>query len=124
MKHNKFNLKVGDTVILDADSPNGGEVKIHRFTPNELFASVSEPELSEEDSWQTMTSRLTPVGFQDAKKEAINSFKNNLSKTFIIVCNDKSYTSSDMIKEIENETEVGISQVLGLLSLKIKLKMI
>jgi predicted acyltransferase (DUF342 family) len=57
MNHNKYNLKVGDTVIIDDKYVNGGKVVIKGFTETEMFALV------EYDGciWQTMTNRLSPV---------------------------------------------------------------
>lgn len=57
---NKFNLKVGDTCIVDADHSNRSEVIIIAFSiPNEMFVEVkAKDSLS---SWTTMTKRLTPI---------------------------------------------------------------
>ena len=59
MIHNKHNLKVGDTVILDSDFVNHSEVKIVKFTPMEMYATVHSIE-DEENIWDVMTYRLTP----------------------------------------------------------------
>jgi hypothetical protein len=61
MNHNKFNLKVGDLVTLDATYRNTSEVYIHSFTPNEMYALVYSKEEEPKTVWQTMTNRLTPI---------------------------------------------------------------
>jgi copper(I)-binding protein len=59
MIHNKHNLKVGDTVILDFDFVNHSEVKIVAFTPKEMYATIHSID-DEEYTWEVMTYRLTP----------------------------------------------------------------
>lgn len=54
MNHNKHNLKRGQKVILDNKYP----VKIHSFTPNEMFAKVYN---NIGYSWEVMTNRLKPL---------------------------------------------------------------
>ncbi len=57
MNHNKLNLQVGETVILD----NRYEVFIVGFTPNFVFATVKNDEKTDDaDCWQVMTNRLKP----------------------------------------------------------------
>ena len=58
MKHNKFDLKVGDIVILDKGYNNSSEVEIVGFTPEEMYANIKL--LDEDRMWVTMTNRLTP----------------------------------------------------------------
>ncbi len=54
MNHNKHNLQIGDDAILDERST----IKIHAFTPNYMFATVSSNEV---DTWEVMTLRLSPI---------------------------------------------------------------
>jgi len=54
MIHNKFNLQIGDIVILDGKY----EVKIIQLTPQQLFATIEDPYTSV--SWDCMTNRLSP----------------------------------------------------------------
>ena len=60
-KHNPFNLKEGQIVMLDNEFANRSEVGIHKFTPNELFATVYAKNETGSDMWQVMTYRLTPI---------------------------------------------------------------
>lgn len=55
---NKFNLVIGDKVIVDVEHPNSSEVTIMDFTPNKMFAMVK---AEDGYQWQTMTSRLSPI---------------------------------------------------------------
>lgn len=57
---NKFNLKVGDMVRLDAGRGNSSKVIIKALTPKAMFATVYSP-LSQLDTWEVMTNRLTPL---------------------------------------------------------------
>jgi len=57
MNHNKYNLKEGETVILDAGYNNSSEVVIISFTPNEMFARIKD----ENSDWEVMTNRLSPL---------------------------------------------------------------
>lgn len=60
MNWNKYNLEVGETVILDEKYANNSEVKILSFTPNFLFATVTPIKANDDTvNWQTMTNRLT-----------------------------------------------------------------
>ena len=61
--HNKYGFKIGDTVILDASHPNGNEVIILAFTPNEMFSTVRSVNSTMADFWETMTNRLTPIKY-------------------------------------------------------------
>jgi hypothetical protein len=56
MTHNKYNIKPGEYALLDEHH----KVFVHKFTPYELFAEVSEKEYPK-DSWQVMTNRLKPI---------------------------------------------------------------
>lgn len=58
MKHNKFDLKVGDIVILDKGFNNSSEVEIVGFTPEQMYTNVKS--LDDDRVWVTMTNRLTP----------------------------------------------------------------
>ena len=57
--HNIFNLQAGDTVILDVDFVNHSEVKIVKFTPQQMYATVHSID-DESVTWEVMTYRLTP----------------------------------------------------------------
>jgi len=62
--HNKYGLKVGDTVILDKEHTNSQEVIIQSFTPDKMFASVYDSKnVNENEVWinEVMTYRLTPA---------------------------------------------------------------
>jgi hypothetical protein len=61
MNHNPHNLQIGQTVQLDAEHYNSSQVIIKSFTPNYIFAEVFSHNDSPEDSWETMTDRLTPI---------------------------------------------------------------
>lgn len=61
MDHNKHNLKVGDTVILDKDFSNGRKVRITGFTPKQLFATVYTIDDPKQTVFEVMTYRLSPV---------------------------------------------------------------
>jgi hypothetical protein len=61
MNHNKYNLMVGQIVILDANYQNKSEVGIHAFTPNEMYATVYAKNDTGRDMWQVMTNRLSPI---------------------------------------------------------------
>lgn len=56
--HNKYNLKEGERVTLDAEYANTSEVTIISFTPLKMYALVKSDEGNE---WETMTNRLTPL---------------------------------------------------------------
>lgn len=62
--HNKYDLKVGQNVILDKKFNNSSIVRILGFTPQFLFATVQAIDENNElvnKPWQTMTNRLTPI---------------------------------------------------------------
>lgn len=61
INHNKYNLGIGDVVMLDGKYRTGSKVVIIDFTPNKMFATVHGCESSIDDSWQVMTARLTPI---------------------------------------------------------------
>jgi hypothetical protein len=61
MINNKHNLKVGDTVLLDAKYRNGSKVKIIALSPNGMFSHICPIEMTESDGWDVMTNRLTPI---------------------------------------------------------------
>jgi len=61
MKHNKFDLKVGDTVILDATFRNGSTVKIVALSSNGMFSHICPIGMIDSDGWDVMTNRLTPI---------------------------------------------------------------
>jgi hypothetical protein len=61
MIHNKFDLKVGDTVMLDATFRNCSKVKILALSPNGMFSHICPIEMTESDRWDVMTNRLTPI---------------------------------------------------------------
>ena len=54
MNHNKHNLQIGDNAILDSRHT----IRIHGFTPNQMFATVSSNDV---DTWEVMTLRLRPI---------------------------------------------------------------
>ncbi len=56
MNHNKYNLEIGEWVLLDDRMPL---VKIFSFTPGKLYVEVGEHE-APMDTWHTMTNRLKP----------------------------------------------------------------
>jgi hypothetical protein len=60
MDHNKHNLKVGETVTVDADRRGGSTVVISALSPHHMFARVHPPD-HPNDSWEVMTYRLTPI---------------------------------------------------------------
>lgn len=55
---NKFNLEIGDKVVLDATFRNRSEVEIVLFSPNKMFARIRSKDGVE---WETMTKRLSPI---------------------------------------------------------------
>ena len=59
--NNKFNIGVGDTVILDAKFRGGSKVKVISLTCNHLFAKIYAKDDKDKNSWQVMTNRLTPT---------------------------------------------------------------
>lgn len=64
MDHNKHNLQIGETVMLDNDKANRSEVVIVRMTPNKMFSTVRPAALKEvfpSDCWDVMTNRLSPI---------------------------------------------------------------
>ena len=61
MNHNKYNLEVGEIVILDAKYNNHSKVIIKSFTDSFIYANVYPIEMTPNDSWKTMTTRLTPI---------------------------------------------------------------
>lgn len=67
MNHNPHNFKEGQHVILDKGFANSSEVVISKFTPNEMFATVYSSKETGANSWQTMTTRLSPIETEDAE---------------------------------------------------------
>lgn len=61
MNHNKFDLKVGDTVILDKGYANESKVTILEFTDKQLYAKIKPAEAITDTSWDVMTYRLKPI---------------------------------------------------------------
>jgi len=62
--HNKYNLEVGQNVILDKTFNNSSMVRILEFTPLFVYATVQQIDENNEligKPWQTMTNRLTPI---------------------------------------------------------------
>jgi len=57
--NNPFNLKRGETAILDKDCNNSSEVIIVDFTPKELYTTVRN--YGEIVTWDVMTNRLSPL---------------------------------------------------------------
>ena len=60
-KHNPYDLKEGQIVMLDNEFSNRSEVVIYKFTPKKLFATVYAKNDRASDMWQVMTYRLTPI---------------------------------------------------------------
>jgi hypothetical protein len=66
--HNKYNLEVGQNVILDKTFNNSSIVRILGFTPLFVYAMVQTTDKNNElvgKPWQTMTNRLTPITLDD-----------------------------------------------------------
>lgn len=63
MIHNRYGFKIGDICIVDAEHPNWNKVKIIRFTPNEMFATIHLVCEDESKTWDTMTNRLSPIKY-------------------------------------------------------------
>jgi hypothetical protein len=61
MNHNKYNFKVGDKCIVDANYANPNEVEILAFTPNQMFVTIKIVDEPDANKWETMTRRLTPI---------------------------------------------------------------
>ena len=64
MNHNKHNLQIGQMVMLDEGYATSSKVIIDRFTPNQMYATVTGADDSGDfvySSWQVMTNRLTPL---------------------------------------------------------------
>ena len=64
MRNNKHNLKPGDSVRLDKGYANSSIVKIVSMTPHMMYSRVVPVEIKdpkEDDMWETMTNRLTPL---------------------------------------------------------------
>ena len=67
MIHNKYSLRIGETVTLDESHPNHSEVEILSFTHSEMFATVRATNSIKSDFWETMTNRLTPINKEEKK---------------------------------------------------------
>lgn len=61
MNHNKFDLKIGDTVILDKGYNNESKVTILNFSPKFMYAKIKPAEAVTETSWDVLTYRLRPI---------------------------------------------------------------
>jgi hypothetical protein len=63
MEHNfnKYDLKIGDKVMLDEGFNNHSEVVIKHMTTHKMFSDVYSVDDKPEHAWQVMTNRLTPI---------------------------------------------------------------
>lgn len=64
MEHNKHNIKPGDRVRLDKGYANSSIVRVVSMTPLMMYSRVVPAEIEnpkDDDSWETMTNRLTPL---------------------------------------------------------------
>ena len=64
MNNNPYNFKPGDKVKLDEGFANTSIVRIISMTPQMLYSRVVPVEIEnpkDEDAWDTMTNRLTPL---------------------------------------------------------------